>query len=280
MSFSKKQKVNSQLNLAYWWVSHQLLIKKILLGLFIAFDVILIIFAVYGLIKIFSEKPLVWQDTAIHFSQPPQALEILETEVLSLGNNRYDLVARIRNPNANFTVLSFDYQFVGSNFASAKKQSFVLPNEEKFIAELRVKSDAPLDFASLEISNVRWLRISKVVPLQDYEIFRQNRLNIEIKDKIFTPAVHLQISGGLPLSKSSFTIINQTAYSYYDVGIFVTLYQNEKLIGVNYLKIDNFLSGQTRPIELNWLQILPTRVEIQVEPEVNIFDEETYIRPL
>jgi hypothetical protein len=280
MLTTDKKAPNGKLNLSYWLVSHRLLVKKIFLGLFIAFDVFLVGVNIYGLVKIFLEKPLVWQETTIRRSQPPQMLEVLETQVLSLNKNRYNLVARLKNPNAAIAVASFDYRFKSGTFVGEFRQSFILPAEEKFLVETGVESQTALNLAEIEITNIRWLRLSKIMPYQEYETFRQNRFDFEIKDKIFTPAVELRISEKIPISKSRFTIINQSAYSYYDVGLVVGLYHSGKLVGINYVKLANFLSGQSRQVDLNWLQILPAQADIQVEPEVNILDEEVYIKPI
>lgn len=281
MPVSSKQKTNGQLSFGYWWVSNRLLIKKILLWLFIAFDAFLIGLSVYFIVSFSLEKPLTWVFTPIRYAQPPQALEVLETKVLSTGINRYDLIARVKNPNAAIAVASFDYRFKSGTFVGEFRRSFILPNEEKFLVELGVESQTAPNLAEIEIAaNIRWLRLGKILPPGGYDDFRENHLNFEIKDKVFTSAAELKVSEKIPINKSSFTITNQTAYSYYEVGLFIGLYNYEKLVAINYLKFNNFLAGESRQVDLNWLQNLPRVSEIKVEPEVNIFDEEAYIRPL
>lgn len=276
----EENKSDSQLNLAYWLVGQKIIFKKILLGLFIAFDIFFIGWSFYGLVKIFLEKPFVWQQVAINFPPPPQNLEVNEIIVLSLGKNHYDLIAKIHNPNDKITATYFDYQFTDSNFTGKLMPGFILPNEEKEIVELGIESETPLTAPNLEFFNIKWLRIGKVMPTQEYEDFKQSHLNLEIKDKVFVPASESDISQKIPVSKSAFTIANNTAYSYYNLGLLVTLYSNGNLVGANYYSLNNFLSGETRKVDLNWTQVLSRNIEIRVEPEVNIFNENAYIRPL
>jgi len=280
MPMSSKQKTNGQLSFGYWWVSNRLLIKKILLWLFIAFDAFLIGSSVYFIVSFSLEKPLTWGFSPIRYAQQPQALEVLETKVLSTGINRYDLIARVKNPNAAIAVASFDYRFKSGTFVGEFRRSFILPNEEKFLVELGVESPTAPNLAEIEIANIRWLRLGKILPTGEYDSFRENHLNFEIKNKVFTSAAELKVSEKIPINKSSFTVTNQTAYSYYEVGLFIGLYNYEKLAAVNYLKLNNFLAGESRQVDLNWLQNLPHVSEIKVEPEVDIFNEEAYIRPL
>lgn len=280
MPMPEKQKTNAQLKFGYWWISNRLLFKKILLWLFIVFDVFLVGLPAYFIVITSLEKPLVVDFPVVHQPNPPQMLEVLETNVLPSGANRYDLTAKIKNPNIAIAAASFDYRFKSGIFSGEFRRGFILPNEEKSLVELGVESKTAPDLAEIEIANIRWLRLGKIMPPGEYENFRENHLNFEIKNKIFTSAAELKIGEKIPISKSTFTIVNQTAYSYYEVGLIVGLYNYEKLVAINYIGLNNFLAGESRQVDLNWLQNLPRVTEIKVEPVVSILDEEAYISPI
>jgi len=45
-------------------------------------------------------------------------------------------------------------------------------------------------------------------------------------------------------------MVNQTAYSYYDVDLTVSAYRGESLQGVNTIRLDSLKAGERRPVQL------------------------------
>ena len=45
----------------------------------------------------------------------------------------------------------------------------------------------------------------------------------------------------------------------------------------NFISLDRFTSGQTRPVEIRFRESLPQISEFEITPEVNILDDQVYM---
>lgn len=272
-----------QLKLASWYVSHKLLLKKILIGFLIFLNVIFWGYGLYGLVNhYFIEGPELNQAlreltrsvdlAAIRARVAPESLEIGTTNVLSAGKGRYDLSAKVSNPNPAWRA-EFDYSFVADGKVEDARHGFILPNEEKDLINLGVESTARIRNASIEINNLIWQRIN-AHEISNYEIWRDERLNFIFENVKFTPSV---ISDKITISRVTFNAKNLTAFSFWDVGFYIFLYRGSSVAGINYVTLEEFVSGQTRPVEVSWFEPLPAVTQVKVVPDVDIFDSRVYM---
>jgi len=272
-----------QLKFASWYVSHKLLLKKILIGFLIGLNVIFWGYGLYGLvIHYFVEGPALDQAlrelsrsadlAAIRAKIEPQSLEIGTVSILSGGKGKYDLSAKVSNPNPAWRV-EFDYSFVADGEAQKTKQGFILPGDEKFLINLGVESTARIRSANLEISNLRWQRVD-AHEISDYETWSGERLNFAFENVKFSPAV---ITDSLTVSRVTFNAKNLSAYSFWDVGFYIFLYRGSSVATINYITLEEFISGQTRQVEVSWFEPLSAITQVKVVPEVNIFDPKVYM---
>jgi len=272
-----------QLKFASWYVSHKLLLKKIFIGFLIGLNVIFWGYGLYGLvIHYFIEGPRLDQAlrelgrspdlAAIRALIEPQSLEIGTVSILSGGKGKYDLSAKVSNQNPAWRT-EFDYNFVADGKALPVRHGFILPNEEKLLINLGAESTARIRSASIEISNLRWSRVD-AHEISDYEAWSSERLNFVFENVKFSPAV---ITDGITVSRVTFNARNLTAYSFWDVGFYIFLYRGSSLVTINYITLEEFISGQTRQVEVSWFESLPTVTQVKVVPEVNIFDPKVYM---
>jgi hypothetical protein len=282
------------LKFSYWYLTHKILLRKLLIIFLIVLSVIFFAYAIYIIVLEFAvygqnynqvlvSLPQNLLNTggyrALHEVKEPQVVNIT---VIAGTSERYDFISKIKNPNSDFLVESFDYQFItgnddvdlskdksGPNPARVKK-GFILPGEEKYLVDLSVTSKKRINQARLNIVNIQWRRIS------DYATIQKEKLRFDIADVKFIPPV-ADGSNKLPVSKVSFNAINKSAFNFWNIGFYVILFKGTAIAGANYVSIDQFLTGQTRPITVNWFEPLPDITQVQVVPEVNILDSSIYM---
>lgn len=278
-NFSEKQ-----LKFAAWYVARKMLLKKILIGFLIVLSAVFWIYGIYGLINYyFIEEPsfnlmtrnlsrfVDYQNVREKFQ--PQNLEIGAVSILSAGKEKYDLAVKISNPNANQR-LNFDYNFVVDGKQTISKKGFILPGEEKFLLGLGAESKTKPRQTDLEFSNMKWQRID-AHQISDYKAWQDERLNFIFENVKFSPAV---VAGNkIAISRASFKARNATVYGFWDVGFAILLYRGSSLVGANYITLEEFLSGQTRQVEVSWFEPLPSVTRVEVAPEVDIFDARVFM---
>jgi hypothetical protein len=272
-----------QLKAASWYVSHKVLLKKILIAALGTASIVLLGYGLYGLVNYyFIEGPkfeaalreLTEQGSleAIRNKLQPESLSLGQTSIISGGKEKYDFVAKISNTNSSWRV-EFDYNFVVDGQPLLPKSGFLLPNEEKFLLNLAVDSKVKPRRAEIEIDNLRWQRIDPH-EIPDYSAWRDERFNFVFEDVKFSPAV---VRDKITISRASFSVKNATSYGFWNVGFYILLYRGSSIAGVTYVTISELGSGQTRPVEVSWFEPLPSVTQVKIFPEVNIFDEKVYM---
>ncbi len=280
----QQELTEQQFGLAYWYVTHKLLLKRIVIGVLIALDAALLGYGIFGLLshyvldaqkqrQIEEELVRAGLNPAVHQALVPKPLGISPTQVFA-GKNGFDLVTSIRNSNP-LIAARFSYRFVAEGFASEPKAGFILPGDDKLIVSLGVTSPRRPANAQLELLDVTWQRINRH-QIPDYSTFALDRLAFRITDIKYDPAVALN---NTTVGKTSFTVTNATGFGYHDVRFLIVLYRGASPAAVNTLTIENILPGQVRQGEVTWFDPLPAVSKVTVIPEVNIMDDSVYLRP-
>ncbi|MBI4435529.1 hypothetical protein HY630_02565 [Candidatus Uhrbacteria bacterium] len=273
--------------LSVWWVTHRALLKRIGFALFIAFDAGLLLFGGWHFLDAFaisyqSEQNAVMRVVALgqsdlHAYTAANAADNLEVEdgrVISIGNSRYDLYTTLSNPNNDWWA-EFTYTFTAGGEQTESRRGFILPSQEKPVTELAVESASPISSTSLMIEDVRWHRVdAHAIP--DYVTWADDRLNFVVSASSFEKETRFD---GETFGRTAFTIENDTAYSYYDVGLFILLLRGSSVVGVNRTTLSALESGVETEVTVNWFGTLPSVSQVQIIPELNIFDLGVY-KPL
>lgn len=273
-----------ELKLSYWLLTHQILFKKILTGVIIGVAVIFWLYALIGFIDwafITGPKERANIKTTLEVRTAREALEKIkaqdivftEAQVFAGGIGQYDMWTKAQNSNEKWRA-EFEYRFVGEGYEGKWKQGFILPNEEKYIADLGVELVARPRNIRFETQNFNYHRIDPH-KIPNYEVWRDARLNILTSEKVFNPRV---ISGNKNIAQLSFKAENDSAYSYWSVGFYALLYRGTQLVAINYLNAEDFASGEERELQMQFYEGLPTISKTEIIPEVDIFDEGNYKR--
>lgn len=274
-----------QLKLSFWLVKNRPLFKKIGLGLFIAVDAIFLLYGLYGFVDYLlitgpreareiasMTEDLNYSYSSLNIKLGAKPLDIKST-ILLRGKETYDALSFIKNRNENW-LARFKYQFAVDSQMTELRNGFILPGEGKFITDLGLSLGRGVKHASVLIDDLRWSRIS-TRDIPDYEDWSSSRLNFEVSETDFSPAVGLDQGS---VSRASFIVKNLTAFSYWQVGFRVILYRGATIVGVNYITIPQFKSGEIRDAEVTWFEPIGQVSRVDVAPEVDIFDAEVYMR--
>jgi hypothetical protein len=267
-----------------WWVGHRALLKRLLFGVFILFDVLLISYASWHLLDAFavsyeSEQMVVAQMVArgqfdLHsytVASSASDIDIENVKVISIGDNRYDFYALIQNNNSDWWA-DYSYHFEDGDFSTEIVDGFILPGSDAHLTKLAVESSSPLRGADVVIDSIEWHRVDHHM-VSDYETWSGDRLNLKIEDARFEKQTEFEKG---TFGRTTFRLTNQTAYSYYDASFLVLLKRGSSVVGVNKTVISNLESEEEIDVALNWFGVLPSVNKVEVIPIIHIFDIDSY----
>lgn len=193
--------------------------------------------------------------------------------VLGAGAGAYDIAVRVTNPNLKWRV-SFDYHFDAGGAATVTQKGYILPGDTRWLYALGQRGTSRPPNAKIVVENVKWLRADPHLTLPDYATWIAKRMDIRISDAVYAGP---QPQDPVPVGKATFTVTNATAFGYYNMGFFVTLHSGSWVVAVNRVAVSALRPGETRQVEATWASDIPTATRVEVKPEVDVFDERTYI---
>lgn len=272
-----------ELKFGYWWLSHRAQLRQGLIIALLVFDAIFLGFALfkwghYLAVGYWADqkmarelvKPAVnFAGLKEHFSAQP--LVILNTYLFT-GAAKTDAAAMVKNPNERFFV-SFDYDFDLGGVKTPSRRGFLLPGEEKPVAELGILGTGGASGAVLELKNLTWQRIG-AHQIQDMAAYLSERLNFSAAEVNFAlPSV-----SGLRSSQLTFKLTNNSGFSYYEPKFLLRLESGGNLVGLEQAVFSQFLAGETKEVDLRLFNQNINVSGLRLAPEINIFDPQAYIR--
>jgi len=274
-----------ELRWGYWYVTNrEAIIRGITLAIFVV-AIGLWGYTGYGLFRYFVWDWSSFNTTMAELTKPavdyvawqnvhqPIPLAFSPVSVIGLGGERYDFFTAVENRNLNWYVPQLTYAFVvPGKVAAAEQTAFILPNSKKYITDLGTTVSGLPSGVRLNVNDIRWQRV------QQYDQLAAARGGLKISDINFVPP-DTSGSGKLPISKTNFTVTNNTAYSFWQNPFTVVLFQGPRIIGITRVTQDGFDSLEKRTIEVNWYQRLTTPTNIEVLSDVDILNPKVF-RPL
>jgi len=276
----------NKMSIGLWFVQNRKNLITLLFGVLVliasaSWLYFFVIFGHYVTIGIKQDKAMareIIQDNLVGHdfvsSFVPRDIQIKPVQVLKLEDNKYDFVAQITNSNLRHWAEIY-YYFRAGNENLAFQKTFIMPNEAKYILSLGEEFGSA-GSASFVIEDVKWHRLD-AHQIPDWEEYRKDHLDITVSDTKFTPAKSSSLSEKISLNDLSFSVQNNTPFNYWDVYFVALLKDRSKIIGVNKYILTEFLSDQKRDINVTWPGRLGSVREIEILPEVNIFDKNVYI---
>lgn len=283
----EEQLTEQKLNWGYWWVTHKLQVRKATIIVLSIVDFLLIgnfVFAYAdwfwgsGVVERANIAQLTVQSTDYAFfrsKNAPRDVQLGSASVIASGEDKFDIVAQISNENRLWWA-DFDYHFQTPGGPTPTQRGYVLPNESRPLAALGVNATGDVSSALLVLENFAWHRVNQHFTRPDYPTWQAQRLNLQLGDaSIIAPSA----SDAVPATRVRFRVTNDSGFGYYKVGFFITLIGNGGVVGVNKVTISELRAGQIRDVEATWFSDLPSVSDIEVKPDLNIFDERNYIAP-
>lgn len=272
-----------QLKFSRWFISHQILLKKILIGMIAGVAGVFWIYALVGFVDwafVTGPKERANLKTILQIKTHPEAMQSIKGEAISFGSARvfagglgkYDLFAQAANSNKRWWA-EFEYRFVGEGYTGNWKKGFIIPEKKKYIADLGVERAYRPTNIRLQTQNLKYHRID-VHKIPNYTKWSGQRLNIAVSNKVFNPTA---IQNKKKIASLKFKASNNTAYGYWSIGFYALLYRGEQLVAINYLRADKFKSGEERDLQIYFYEGLPTITKYEVVQEINIFDKSVYM---
>ena len=277
-----------QLEIGLWYIEHKRRFRMVLIGFLILISAVSWVYTIYGftyyIVRGMGEdeiliKQLVQVNGASHdyvVQVAAKNLVMEPVEIIRSSGKKYDLYAKLKNDNSKWWA-EFDYYFTAAGRQTEKIKGYVLPDETRYLSALAEDFPYYPEDGRLIIENISWRRINQH-QIADWEAYRVSHLDIASADIKFIPANANPLSEKLSLNQLSFRVINRTAYNYWAVGFVILLYSGDKITGINHYILNDFMSEQTRLVEISWPGDLGQADLIEIIPEINIMKDDIYIK--
>lgn len=259
---------DKELQFSYWYITHKLLLAKILV-IFLSFICLSVWFYVglnmyfFGVnynVENYQIRRLLFEDNmslSILASSVPRSFQVSDPIYFSGADNRNDYYVEISNSNGEW-LITFDYEFDGVSGSPYVRNGFVLPTQKKFLMDLGVEGNV----SGIKITDIKWERVA------NFEREYNERFRFTVSNEEFIAG---SISGDP--NRLIFNITNHSAYNYWQIGVQTFLQSGGNIVSINYIILEQFKSGETRAVELNFEGRLPRISGINVVPDINVFDE-------
>mgnify|MGYP005640239963 CR=1 FL=1 len=257
----------------YFFIAYQVVLGRLLVVLLILFNIIIwwiggvkivnYLITTDNYNKILSEltkDKINWK--VYHEQHRPKQLKIISVDKIKVNNNKYDLIAKVHNPNINWLVKKINYAFMVDGYPLDWQNSFILPGRDKYLFHFSYFSHNVPRQIDLKIGQISWQKVKGVNKTNIVD-------NIIIKDKTF--------SENKKISQVEFNALNNTPYGFWQIGWQIILYQGQRPIAINYVTSQGFLANENRQISVAWSESLPSPSKIEIIPEIDVFDESNYI---
>lgn len=206
---------------------------------------------------------------SIREANTPAPLRVVSTAAIPVGNGAYDLVAKVKNSNATWAGAAVSYTFTLNGQQTAPISDFILPDTEKYLVALGVKSagqDLGQVSATFAIDDVEWQRLPDKTVLQ--------------RTQFITDAVDFSVSAVVDthLVQRVTAQVSNTGYtSFWQAKFTVVCWQGGTIVGVGSTRFDQFRSGDVKSLHVSVnVSSAPSRVEIL--PDVNTLDADNLIQ--
>jgi len=267
-----------KLNFGLWLSEKRPKIIKLFVFFLIALSAFFFIYSSYSYVVYFLDTPSTEEQAVINNNSVVSPKNIVSDLIFSSpqvfeSGDAYDFSALVKNPNDKF-VAYFDYCFVINESDNRCSQGFVLPGEEKYLRMLGQKSTSTSLTATLNFKDLSWQRID-AHEIPEWSSFLVSRLNFYVEG---INLVMADKDSGNGFDSLSFSITNKTPYSYYEIPLSINFYKDQELVGVNRYILKDFLAGDKKNVRLSWPSALSGVTNTEIRPDVNLLDENIYLK--
>ncbi|MBT4120481.1 MAG: hypothetical protein HOA57_03845 [Candidatus Magasanikbacteria bacterium] len=276
---------SSELKWGEWYVRHKILLRKIVIGVLLAWSTITLgyglgYFTYYFSYGYFQDQNMATQQL-LELSNLKNTRELFQAEDLQIGSvevynsvseELYDFVARASNPNDRWiAIVSYKFSFSGGETDLA--QTVLLPGAQRPLVHFGFDVGGYPANPTLVIEDVKWKSVSAHA-IKDVSGFIADRSDFLVENFEFTRASRSQ---GVLNHMIEFDILNNTAYNYWEPTFYIELIKGSRTAGIIYFVSSEFKSQEERHVDLrSYIKNLEVS-NIKVWPVVNVFDNSQYM---
>lgn len=273
-----------ELNAANWWVRHGLQARRAAFVALVIVNALLWLYSGWVFIDtVYISKPLESQiptiiarniETVAQLQQDaPTAITLSTPALFASTEGRYDVLSQASNPNAQWWA-SFTYHFRAGDSITATQQGYLLPQSQRYLFEGGWSGINTTQDVRVEIESLQWHRIDPNVVGPDYAAFQAQRQRFSTTEPQYTSDIGL---GSAPIARTSVTLTNDSAYSYWDVDVVTVLMRSGVPVAASKLGQHRFLSNESRELTIDWPNPPSSVDETVVQASVNILDPQAYV---
>ncbi|HWR00001.1 MAG TPA: hypothetical protein VN397_04120 [Candidatus Methylomirabilis sp.] len=276
-----------ELKFANFWVRNRIMLRKIGYGVLIGINAILWGFSLWGLLDAYAisypRESRIASDIAQNQflaiqleSNRPRSVQAGVVNVFMATEDRLDFLVSIENPNRDWWA-EFTYRFNVSGEPTPQRSGFILPGNRSYIGEFGFKpATKGARSAALTVDNIRWHRTDPSVVGDNYQAWAERRNQFSAKDASYVSNLDV---AGKKLSRSSFTLVNPSAYGYWHVQLYVVLKRATTPVAATAITLNNVKAGESRLVNIDWFEKLPAAIsETEVVTVVNYLDPSVYLK--
>lgn len=197
-------------------------------------------------------------------------IQFQETAFIRSGENRYDVIGKIYNPNSEVGATSFIYtasllDSSGKILITHSGTGYILPLETKYILDLNLDASVAPATVSVHLSDVQWVRFSGY----------QERPAVSIYQKRYN-----EISSGTGFSEAFGLLSNESPYDFRSLTVQVILRDSAgKPLALNSTEMNTVRSHENRDFRLMWPSAFPGVVEnVEMVVDADVYHSENFIQ--
>lgn len=188
------------------------------------------------------------------------------------GQDRYDVIAEIKNPNPLYGAENFIYEIIlrdadGVEIERIQNTGFILPNQQKYVAQLNIPSANPPARAEIVIptDQVEWVKFTSYED-PDFVINGKRFGKVE--------------NGGTNYAEAFGIVHNRSTFDFQRVNITVVIKDLDgKPLAVNKSFMGDFEGLRQRDFNLGWPYRFPGEMSsLDVQVDVDVYDSENFIK--
>ncbi len=203
-----------------------------------------------------------------------QQLTLGSAKVVQGTPTSYDFYATVKNTNADWYA-TFTYSFSAGSTTSRIEDGFVMPGESKYLLSLGTKADGRPSSPSITLENIVWHRVNHH-DAPDVAAWLAEHGNFLLTTPTYAADIALAND---KIGRTTFTVTNASPYSYWAPQFNVILERAGAVVGVSQATLSEFTAGEIRNSEVRWYGDIPLTATATVAPNVNFFDESSYMSP-
>ncbi len=275
---------DQELKVASFWVRNHFLLRRIGYGTLAVIGAISWLYVLWGLLDAYAISyprearipiRILQNQLAVDglIASAPKPITPSQTSVFQATEKRLDFLVEIMNPNTTWWA-EFDYQFDNAGERTPLHRGYILPSSKRYLTELGYESKSQSRTGTLVVENIQWHRLDPNAVQRDYAAFAASRLQFSIDKPTYTRDLTI---GTQTVGQSQFTVVNESAYGYWNPSITVVLFRGTTPVAATTIQRSDIKGGESVPMTVNWFENIAGVSKSDIRVDVNILDPKVFL---